>query len=577
MKPCLLIRISGTPAYDSMLESLGDFELFELTIIPDQNVPGPELYRESLKRFKIAVPAGWDKLREKSLATLRRTVAVAALEVGKQVKPAFILVTDIDLCGLAGVLVSRSLNCPMLIQLDSIDIHMYLFDERKSSLLDACIQAADVIIVADSKAEEILAGFYQLDRDKIYNLQNAVKEQSNLRAMLQKSKLNTRVPWDRPQNNKRFRVSKPMIHGNELRYIENVLQSGWWGYGPACKYLERRFEETYGQGAHAIALSSCTAALNVALRATGIKPGDEVIVPALSFASTAMAVLQLGGVVRFADVDKDTLMLSTKSVEEQLSQKTRAVIVVDFAGVPFDIQALQKVIGDKSVAIIDDAAHALGAKRNKMPVGMGSSFICFSLAATKQVTSGSGGILVYFDNSLVRFIREYSDIGLRLNTLERQLFPTAPSNEVVEIGFRFRLNDILAAIAIAQLERIHSIMKHRSLLVARYYQNLSSVDGCELIQVPVDCIPSWYIMPVRVPESVRDTVRSLMAQQGIDTSVHYPSLMDQPVFRSMPGSAPTASQESRKLISLPLYNDLSEDDVDIICQKFIESLQKSLL
>jgi len=477
-----------------------------------------------------------------------------------------VYVTDVDLCGLAGVLVSRSLGCPLIIGLSADDIEIGLFDERKVSILDSSINAAKAVVVTGEKAALLLKGYYPSLQEHIAVVKGLKIDDPGVEKLIQGMLQEQQgVPWKR-EPGRSLPVSRPCLVGPELTYVEEVIRSEWWGYGPVARYLEELFVQWCGAGLHALAVSSCTAALHLALIAAGIGPGDEVIVPALTFVSTAAAVIHAGTTPVFADVDPVTLSLAPEAVERELSSRTRAVIPVHFAGVPADVRSIEQVIKGRSIIIIEDAAHAMGAERDGWRVGSRSPFTCFSFAPTKQVPSCAGGMLVYRDESLTPQLRELSNVGLCIDTYQRGICQGAgPANEVVRIGYRYRMNDVTAAIAVAQFQQLEEIMSHRAALVARYYRNLSSIELIKLIKVPDSARPSWYIMPIRVPASMRDALRDYLASEGIDTSVHYPSLSEQPAFGGMPGSAPTASRESRRLISLPLHQDMTVNDVDRVC------------
>ncbi|MCL0065854.1 DegT/DnrJ/EryC1/StrS aminotransferase family protein [Dehalococcoidia bacterium] len=541
-------------------------EVTEFVLFPQQIVAGPEILKRSPRRFELPIPAGWQDVREKAIAALRRTIAGAALEVGREIKPSIVYVTDVDLCGLAGVLVSRSFSCPLVLGLSADDVEIGLFDERKVSILDSCITAAKAVVVTGEETASLLRGYYPSLRDRIGVVKGVGFDDLGVEKLIQ-SILHEQhgVPWTR-QPGKPLPVSRPRLVGSEIIYVEEVLLSGWWGYGPVARCLEELFVQWCGPDSHALALSSCTAALHLALIAAGIGPGDEVIVPALTFVSTATAVVQAGATPRFADVDPSTLSLAPEAVEHELSSKTRAVIPVHFAGVPTNVRSIEQVVRGWPIVIIEDAAHAMGAERDDCRVGSRFPFTCFSFAPTKQVPSCAGGMLVFRDGSLTSQLRELSNVGLRVDTHQRSVLHGAgPANEVVCMGYRYRMNDVTAAIAVAQFQQLEEIMSHRAALVARYYHNLSSVEGCELIKAPDSAKPSWYIMPIRVSSSIRDALRDHLADEGIDTSVHYPSLSEQPAFRDMPGSAPVASREARRLISLPLHQSMTVNDVDRAC------------
>ena len=543
----------------------------ELALSPKRVVGGPQLHKRAPRRFELPIPAGWQNAREKAIAALRRTVATAALEVAQELRPSIVYVTDVDLCGLAGVLVSRSLGCPLVLGLSADDVETGLFDERKVSILDSSINAAEAMVVAGEKGALLLKGYYPSLQERIIAAKELQIDDPSVEKLIQEMLQERQgVPWKR-EPGKSLPVSRPCLVGPEFTYVEEVLRSGWWGYGPVARYLEGLFAQWCGADAQALAVSSCTAALHLALMVAGVGPGDEVIVPALTFVSTAAAVVHAGATPRFADVDPSTLSLAPEAVERELSSRTRAVIPVDFAGVPADTHSIEQVVEDRSIVIIEDAAHAMGAERDGHRVGSRSPFTCFSFAPTKQVPSCAGGMLVYRDKSLTPQLRELSNVGLRVDTHQRSICQgTGPANEVVRIGYRYRMNDVTAAIAVAQFQQLEEIMSHRAALVAWYYDNLSSIETIELIKVPDLAKPSWYIMPIKVPASMRNALRDYLASKGIDTSVHYPSLSKQPAFRSIPSSAPVASQAARRLISLPLHNRMTISDVDKVCEIMVD-------
>lgn len=574
MSLILNISISRTQhAYNSIktvaaINPVGD--IAEFLISPIKQVDGPEIFEISPKKFVLSIPAKWANLREKELAALRRTITGAAMEIGNKLKPSIIYSTDVDLCGLAGVMVSKSLGCSLVIGLWPNDIEEGLFNERKLAILDSCINTANAIIVAGEKEANLLRSYYPTLSARIEvaaGLSVDVPEVENvLKGLIQKQQ---DVPWKR-QLTKPLLVSRPLLTGKEITYIDDVLRSGWWGYGPVAKYLENLFIQSCGNDGHALAVSSCTAALHLALIGAGVGHGDEVIVPALTFISTAIAVVHAGATPIFADVDPLTLSIMPADVERKLSKRTKAVIPVHFAGVPADIHSIKQILNDRAV-IIEDAAHAIGAKVNGQTIGSLSPFTCFSFAPTKQVPSCAGGILVYKDDSLTSRLRELSDVGLRIDTHNRTTGAgAAPANEVLSIGYRYRMNDITAAIAVAQFQQLEVLMNRRSSLVERYYHNFAQMHCCELINVPKSTEPSWYIMPIRVPMSIRDTLRDFLSSNGIDTSIHYPSLTEQPIFRHMNTSTPIALQESKRLISLPLHFGMTNPDVDRICSLVID-------
>ena len=566
---------ASTSSKSEASTSLYFAEVAELTITPHRDVAGPELRKRFPYLFELCIPEGWQNAREKAIAALRRTIAGAALEISQEIKPSLVYVTDVDLCGLAGVLVSRSLGCPLVLGLSS-NIEIDLFDERKVSILDASITAAKAVAVTGAKAGLLLKGYYPKLKDRIEVVEHLGIDDPGVEKLI-KNVLHGQmcVPWTRKPV-KSLPVSRPSLLGPELIYVEEVLRSGWWGYGLVAQYLEKLFAQYCGPNVHALAVSSCTAALHLAIAAARVQAGDEVIVPGITYVSTAAAVVHAGATPRFADIDPSTLTISPEAVERELSPRTRAIIPVHYAGVPADISSIEQLVHERSIVLIEDAAHAMGAERDGCRVGSRSSFTCFSFAPTKHVPSCGGGMLLFRDGSLTTQLRELSNLGLRVDTYQRSTqLGVAPANEVIRIGYKYRMDDVTAAIAVAQFERMQEILDRRAALVARYYYNLRSVKGIELIAIPESTKPSWYIMPIRVPASVRDVIRVRLASEGIDTSIHYPCLIEQPAFKDMPGNTPVASREAQRLISLPLHTEMTINEVDRVCEIIADYLHRT--
>jgi dTDP-4-amino-4,6-dideoxygalactose transaminase len=432
--------------------------------------------------------------------------------------------------------------------------------------MEPALTAARAVAVLDADSAELLSAYHPALSNRVTAVPALSLESRPLQALLESLETVRDVPWTRGPE-KPLAVSRPVMAGPELRYIEEVLRSGWWGYGPVARHLESSFAAFCGGGVEVLAVSSCTAALHLALLAVGVGPGDEVIVPALTFVATAAAVAQTGATPRFADVDPETLCLAPESVEKELSSRTRAIVPVDFAGLPADLPALEQLAAGRGIALIEDAAHAMGSTRDGRRIGSLAPFTCFSFAPTKQNPSCSGGLLVYQDASLGTMLRELSNVGLRVDTRQRSDIRSAgPMNEVVRVGYRYRMDDVSAAMAVAQVEALAATISRRGRLVERYRLHLAEIPGCEPITVPPAIEPSWYILPVRVRVAQRDPLREHLAGLGIDSSVHYPSLLEQPAFSGCPGSAPVAARESRRLVSLPLSTAMTCADVDRVCE-----------
>lgn len=370
--------------------------------------------------------------------------------------------------------------------------------------------------------------------------------------------------WKRPSLSTTL-VSKPHLSSTALDYVTEVLESGWWGYGPVSKDLEANIEDLYGQEYGALATSSCTAAMHLALRTVGVGPGDEVIVPAFTYVSTAIVATYCGAEPVFADVDAETLAITAKTVEPLITERTKAIICMHYAGPQVDFDGIKAMAAARGVTVIDDAAHAFGSVRDGRRVGSGADFIAFSFAPTKQVASSNGGVLLFKDKSLREKINQLAFLGLAVDTYGRTVASgVSPTQQVVCLGNKYKADDLASAVAYAALERLDEIIDYRGSLVDRFYQHLGDLDEVQLQTRWPGSRDSWYIMPIRVPADKRDDLRAHLASKDIGNTVHYPNLKEQPAFLNFRGDVPVTSEEAKRIISLPLHEDVSLEEVDRI-------------
>lgn len=373
------------------------------------------------------------------------------------------------------------------------------------------------------------------------------------------------VPWQRPSSAV-LRVSRPHLTDRELAYAAEVLRSGWWGYGPVARHLEAQAAALVGHGRQALAVSSCTSALHLALVAAGVGPGDEVVVPAITYVATAAAVLHTGAEPVFADVDPAMLTLSAATVEPVLGPRTRAIMPVHYAGAGTDFDAVRALVADRRIAVIEDAAHALGACRGDgLPVGAAGPFTCFSFAPTKPLASCSGGLIVFEDAGLAASLASASCLGLETDTFSRFSGRQLAGQHVARLGWHYRANDVASAVAVAQLERLEEVRTRRASLEAAYRQLLGDLGDVVFLHAPPGGTPCWYLMSVRVPADRRDRLRLRLSEAGIDSGIHYSSLRRQPLFEGCRGEVPVAEREAARILTLPLHEGLTETDVERVC------------
>lgn len=395
-------------------------------------------------------------------------------------------------------------------------------------------------------------------------MSEAVLDNLNLR-LLKSDPSHAATRWPRPALTTTL-VSKPYLSPKAMAYVQEVLESGWWGYGPVSKDLQAEVEKLYDDKMHALATSSCTAAMHLALRAHGVGPGDEVIVPAFTYVSTAIVATYCGAEPVFADVDPETLTITADTVAPLLNERTKAVIAMHYAGPPADFDPIRTLVADRNIAVIEDAAHAFGSVRDGQLIGAKADFAAFSFAPTKQIASSNGGILLFKDGAMRDEIDQLAFLGLAVDTFGRTVAKgVSPIQEVVRLGNKYKGDDLASAVAFAAVERLDEIVACRGTLVDRFYERLGEISEVQLQPRDENSQISWYIMPIRVPADRRDALRAHLAEANIGNTVHYPNLREQKAFLPFKGDVPVTEMEAKRIISLPLHEAVSLAEVDRIC------------
>lgn len=373
--------------------------------------------------------------------------------------------------------------------------------------------------------------------------------------------------------------SKPAIGDEEVKAVEKVLRSGWITTGSQNHQLEQDFCERYGCK-HAIALSSATAGMHVVLMALGIGPGDEVITPSQTWVSTINMIELLGATPVMIDVDRDTLMVQPDAVEKALTAKTKAIIPVHYAGAPCDLDALRTIAQKAGVALIEDAAHAVGTRYKEEWIGQQGTAI-FSFHAIKNVTCAEGGLVVTNDDELAQRVRTLKFHGLGVDAFDRQMQGRKPQAEVVEPGLKYNLSDIHAAIAVVQLSRVEEMNQRRAQLVARYRAALKD-SPLQMLSVPeYSHLHANHLFMVRVDKSVcgidRDSFMEKLKAYDIGTGLHFRAAHTQKYYREKYPELSLVESEwnTATLCSLPLFPDMSDADVDRVVKAINEILLES--
>ena len=351
---------------------------------------------------------------------------------------------------------------------------------------------------------------------------------------------------------------------HELAEVEKVVESGWIGYGPKCREVEtiwaNRVRARYG-----VATNSCTSALQIALRLRGVGPGDEVIVPTVTFASTAEAVLSAGAKPVFCDVMPDTLLIDLESAASKVTSRTRAIIPVLYAGQVLDIG--NTCLG---MSVIYDCAHAAG-----------SSFLghnktcCWSFQAVKNLGCGDGGMLTLMNEADQARAKSIAWHGINRSTFERsQGQHYTWDYDITELGIKGQMNDITAAILQVQIERMDELHLARLSRVLRYCECLRGIPGIQIVRNrPSAGRSAWHLFVIKVRTDLRNKLAAYLAYRGVSTGVHYKPLHLHTLFRDGQTSLPVAEYEWQRILSLPLSPQLRLDEVDRICRIIIECVR----
>jgi perosamine synthetase len=382
-------------------------------------------------------------------------------------------------------------------------------------------------------------------------------------------------------------VDDPSSHGGRIQFTvteispearaaaARVLESGWVTTGPQVAEFEREFADWVG-AEHAVAVSSCTAAIELALRGLRLPPGAKVLSPVMTFCGAVNAIVHAGLTPVLADIDPDTLMPDEAAIAEAARRAggVDAMVVLHFAGAPAPVAELAAAAGLPIDRVVEDAAHGLGTWVGERPVGTTSAASCFSFYATKNLPIGEGGMMTTADAALADFVRQARLHGMSRDAWMRYL-PGGSWRYAVNVeGLKANMTDLQAAIGRAQLRHLARWQQRRAELAARYERGLSGIPGLRTPRAPTVGRHAWHLYVISLdPEHGwdRDSLIRELSQRGIECSVHFIPLHHQPYFAGLLGNVagrfPGADQAFAGIVSLPLYPGLTDHDVDRICSQ----------
>jgi dTDP-4-amino-4,6-dideoxygalactose transaminase len=367
----------------------------------------------------------------------------------------------------------------------------------------------------------------------------------------------------------------------EAQAVQGVIDSQWLTMGEQIKQFEDDFSGFLGADQHSnavysTAVSSCTAALHMALLAADVKPGDEVIIPALTFIADMNVVSMVGASPVLADCAAlDDWNVSAETLQQQITDKTKAMIIVHFAGYPCQMDAIVDLCRQHNIVLIEDVAHAPGASINGRSCGTWGDMSCFSFFTNKNLSIGEGGMFVTGDQYLSQQAGYLRSHGMTSLTLDRHKGRSI-SYDVARPGLNYRMDEIRAALGLVQLAKLPAGNAKRGVAVKHYHQRLAkhSAVSIPFLNVADGCIPAFHIYPILLGSELdRLKVIEAMKQAGIQTSIHYPSFREFSAYQHISWAAtPIADEVSKRVITLPLYPGLSLEKVDLVCDALLAAI-----
>jgi perosamine synthetase len=394
------------------------------------------------------------------------------------------------------------------------------------------------------------------------------------------ARLSRPVPWKQGRGAVRplairkhyLPFGQPNFSEREIAAVAKILRSGWVGMGKETLRFEKELA-AFVEVPHVVTVNSCTSALFLALLVQGIKPGDEVICPSLTWCSTANASLYLGATPVFCDIDPRTLNVTPESIKEKLTAKTKAVILVHFGGLAIDVQAIRRVI-PADVAIIEDAAHAFGSRyADGHPVGTSGNLTCFSFYANKNLSTGEGGAIAICDDDQADQVRSLRQHGLPLDAWKRFTNPhTLLRNDLTDLGYKMNYTDLQAAIGRVQLARYHELTETRAQVAQCYVDYLSDLVPVTWQEGVLDPGHARHLFVVQLPleelNRSRDEVLLELRARNIGAAIHYPPLHLMPLYcrGNEPPALPNTEALARSVLTLPISSSMALQDAEYVAK-----------
>jgi perosamine synthetase len=363
---------------------------------------------------------------------------------------------------------------------------------------------------------------------------------------------------------------KQSIDDEDIKAVVDVLTSDWLTTGPKIPEFEQKLSEIVG-AKDAVAVSNGTAALHTAMYALGIRGGDEVIVPAMTFAASANCVVFQGAKPVFTDVTPDTLLIDPEKIEEKITPRTKAIIAVDYAGQPCDYDYIGEIADRHHLTVVDDACHALGGRYKNRPVGSLAQLNTFSFHPVKHITTGEGGMITTDSPELAKRMRLFRGHGISTDHRQREE-QGSWFYEMIDLGYNYRLTDIQCALGISQLKHLPEWISRRQTIAKRYDLAFAGMPEITPLGVRKDVSHAYHLYVIRLnPEKIktdRTTIFKALRAEGLGVNVHYIPVHMHPFYQQKLGTTrgmcPVAERAYEEIISIPIFPKMSDNDVNIV-------------
>lgn len=363
------------------------------------------------------------------------------------------------------------------------------------------------------------------------------------------------------------------IDNEDINAVIQVLKSDWLTTGPCIEQFENALNR-YTGSKYAVAVNSATSALDIAIQSCRLSHGAEVITTPFTFAATSNAILFNGHTPVYADIERETRNISPDSIRQQITDRTKAILYVDYAGQPCDIQEIQEIAQEYNLILIEDAAHALGSSYQNKKVGTFADITIFSFHPVKPVTTGEGGVAITDDAEIAERMRLLRSHGIKKNISQQKNPETAWKYDMVMLGRNYRMTDIQAALGLSQLKKLNSFISKRNKLAALYNEKLSDVPFLEIPRTKPSVLHGWHLYTVLVNGLPRDSVFGFLRNRDIGVNVHYIPTYQLSYYRKhIPinsSNYPVTEEVFQKILTLPLYPGMTDADVDTVVERIKE-------